>query len=46
MRYQSGKRSSTENYRGIDRLSDIPKLFEKLFCDQVYPEEKPENNVK
>lgn len=35
-RYKTGKRSMVENYRGIAKLSEIPKLFEKLVCDQLY----------
>lgn len=35
-RYKSGKRSNVENYRGIAKLSDIPKLLEKLIYDQLY----------
>lgn len=34
--YKSGKRNEISNYRGIAKLSAIPKLFEKIVCEQIY----------
>lgn len=34
--FKSGKRNDICNYRGIAKLSAIPKLFEKMVCDQIY----------
>jgi Reverse transcriptase (RNA-dependent DNA polymerase) len=34
--YKSGDRTNIEKYRGIAILSAIPKLFEKLVCDELY----------
>lgn len=35
--YKSGRRDKVDNYRGIAKISSIPKFFEKLLCDQVTP---------
>lgn len=33
--FKSGNRTDVSNYRGIARLSFIPKLFEALVCDHI-----------
>ncbi|XP_070069982.1 uncharacterized protein [Drosophila takahashii] len=33
--HKKGSKSDIMNYRGIAKLSAIPKLFEKLICDQL-----------
>jgi hypothetical protein len=33
--FKSGSKSDINNYRGIAKLSSIPKLFEKLVCDKL-----------
>lgn len=33
--HKSGNRRSVDNYRGIAKLSDIPKLFEKIITDRL-----------
>lgn len=35
--FKSGDRTDTRNYRGIAKLSAIPKFFEKLVCDRIAP---------
>lgn len=34
--FKSGNKSEIENYRGIAKLSTIPKLFEKIITDNIY----------
>ncbi|HBK83120.1 MAG TPA: hypothetical protein DDZ41_05910 [Flavobacterium sp.] len=34
--FKSGKRNDVKNYRGISKLSSIPKLFEMIICDYLY----------
>lgn len=34
--FKAGRRNDIRNYRGIAKLSIIPKLFEKLVYDQLY----------
>lgn len=35
--FKKGDKVDVKNYRGIAKLSAIPKLFEKLVCDQLTP---------
>ena len=34
--YKSGSRNDIKNYRGISKLSSLPKLFEMIICDYLY----------
>lgn len=34
--YKTGKRCDVKNYRGISKLSPIPKLFEMIVCNYLY----------
>ena len=39
--FKSGDKHNIKDYRGISKLSTIPKLLEKIVCDQVSPLLRP-----
>lgn len=39
--YKSGDKHNVRNYRGISKLSIIPKVFEKIIYDSLFPAIRP-----